>query len=426
MKTVSYFAATLACATVLAVTPVANAQEDATPQPPEESVTSIPTRETAPDTNRCPNKTSPPQAKTTSEAPVDGVTPTPIAPVYDGPCGVIAAEGYQVPDSVLASSWLVADIDTGEVIAMKDPHGRYRPASIIKVLLALTVIDELTMDRKVIVSHESASQDGSAVGIGEGGEYTVEQLLYGLLLASGNDTAHALAQELGGDAATLEKVNSLARELGAEETRAATYSGLDAPGMQTTAWDLAKIYQVAYENPTFVKITNTEHYDFPGYGDLEGYQLWNDNQLFMNDPNGIGGKTGFTDDANHTFVGALDRNGRRIMAIVLDTTVDKARPWEQAQSLIDEAYNFTSTDQVASLNEEAAPVKQDADNIQQTPAPEVPSEAASSTFDSDFSTKVGIGAIAVVALAAIALAALALRSRRASTSSGARPKHRRR
>ncbi|MHA2788170.1 serine hydrolase [Corynebacterium sp. S7] len=425
MKTVSYFAATLACATFLAVTPVAGAQEAVVPEVPVDTSISSSTRETAPDTNQCPNRISPPQAHTTSEAPVAGVTPTPIPPVYDGPCGVIAPDGFQVPDSVLASSWIVADIDTGDVIAMKDPHGRYRPASIIKVLLALTVIRDLPMDRVITVSQESASQDGSAVGIGEGGQYTVEQLLYGLLLASGNDAAHALAQELGGDAVTLEKVNALAKELGAEETRVATYSGLDAPGMQTTAWDLAKIYQAAYKNPTFDKITSTESYPFPGYGDLPGYEVGNDNHLFLMDPDGIGGKTGFTDDANHTFVGALDRNGHRIMAILLDTTVEKARPWQQAQSLIDEAYNFTSADKVATLNQDNAPAGQNVGAVQQTPAPEAPAQASSNTSDTHRSNQIGIAAVAIVAVAAIVLAALGLRARKATTSSGVKPRHRR-
>ena len=111
-------------------------------------------------------------------------SPAPLPVLFDGPCGVTAADGYNAPDGVVASSWLVADLDSGEVVAMKDPHGRYRPASIIKVLLALTVIDELPLDQKVEVSAESAGQEGSAAGIGEGGDYTVEDLLTGLLLLS--------------------------------------------------------------------------------------------------------------------------------------------------------------------------------------------------------------------------------------------------
>ena len=175
-----------------------------------------PSRAKAPDTDSCPQKTWPPEPVSTSERVAD--TPPPLAPVYDGPCGISAAPGYAVPDKVVASAWLVTDIDSGEVVAMKDPHGRYRPASIIKVLLALVAINELDLRDLVPVSEESAGQEGSAAGIGAGGQYTVEDLLHGLLLNSGNDCAHALAQALGGDEITLYKVNALAKSLGMADT----------------------------------------------------------------------------------------------------------------------------------------------------------------------------------------------------------------
>ncbi|WP_297849869.1 D-alanyl-D-alanine carboxypeptidase family protein [uncultured Corynebacterium sp.] len=312
-------------------------------------------RDKAPNTDNCPNATLPPEAVSTSERIAPGApTPTPLPVDYDGPCGIIAPDKFKVSDKVLATAWLVADPDTGDVIAMKDPHGRYRPASIIKVLLALVVIDELKLDQVVTVSEESAGQEGSAVGIGPNGKYSIDDLLHGLLMVSGNDAAHALAQVLGGDEVTLRKVNEKAAELGMKDTRAASYSGLDAPGMSTSAWDMGIAYSAAFKNPTFNKIVSTEMYPFPGYKDangedIPGFDVYNDNQLYLNDPDGIGGKTGYTDDAKHTFVGALDRDGRRLMAIVLDTTIDKGRAWEQTQDLIHEAYKFSSDDAVASL-----------------------------------------------------------------------------
>ena len=271
---------------------------------------------------------------------------------YDGPCGVSVADGYEVPQDVLASAWLVADLDSGDVVAMKDPHGRYRPASIIKVLLALAAIDELPLDQKVPVSAESAGQEGSAAGIGEGGDYTVNDLLHGLLLASGNDCAHALAQALGGNEMTLLKINEMAKTLGMTDTRATSYSGLDSAGMSTSAWDMGLAYKAAFANPTFADIVATESYTFPGFDDLPAFELWNDNKLYLNDPDGIGGKTGYTDDANHTFVGAVDHDGVRLVAVVLDTTVDKMRAWQQAQTLLHESYAYASerSTHVASLN----------------------------------------------------------------------------
>lgn len=309
-----------------------------------------PSRGRAPDTDACPQATWPPEPVSTSERSASSPLPLPVT--YDGPCGVTAADGYKVPDGVVASAWLVADLDSGEVVAMKDPHGRYRPASIIKVLLALTVIDELPLDQKVPVSAESANQEGSRAGIGEGGDYTVKDLLHGLILSSGNDCAHALAQALGGDEVTLLKVNELAKKLGMTDTRATSYSGLDSPGMSTSAWDMGLAYRTAFANPTFADIADTEHYPFPGFGEEPAFELWNDNKLYLNDPDGIGGKTGYTDDANHTFVGAVNHDGRRLVAVVLDTAAYDHRAWEQAQMLLHEAYGVRSS--VATLEAASA------------------------------------------------------------------------
>lgn len=359
MKPLTPFALPVALAFALspAAPPLAGGEESVTTTETLTVTELTPTtREKAPDTDQCPNATLPPEPVSTSERIAPGSpSPTPLPVIYDGPCGIIAPAGFTVDEGVLAAAWLVADIDTGDVIAMKDPHGRYRPASIIKVLLALVTIEELPLDKVITASEESASQEGSAVGIGAGGTYTVNDLLHGLLMSSGNDAAHALAQELGGDEATLRKVNAKAAELGLRDTRAASYSGLDAPGMTTSVWDMGLAYRAAYRNPTFAAIVATEKYPFPGYtddsGEHAGFDVYNDNKLFLNDADGIGGKTGFTDDANHTFVGALDRDGRRIMAILLDTTVDRARPWEQSQKLVHEGYKFASSDAVASLDD---------------------------------------------------------------------------
>ena len=253
-------------------------------------------------------------------------------------CGVTAAPGFLVPEEQTATAWIVFDLDDGDVIAAKDPHGRYRPASIIKALLALVTLEHLPLDREVVATRDSADMEGSRVGLVEDGRYTVEQLLQGLLMASGNDAGHALAQELGGDQRTLELVNAKARELGTQDTRVADYTGLDGPGMSTSPFDLALIYREAWANPVFAHIVDTDFVDFPGGPENEGFQVWNDNHLLLNDPDGIGGKTGFTDDARHTFVGAKDVDGRRLAAIILDTTVDRGRPWEQAGRLLDAAY----------------------------------------------------------------------------------------
>lgn len=243
--------------------PVAELTNPNATAPIDDKPEDTPARSTAPNTDSCPFALTPPPAVSTSERLAPGQpAPTPLPPVPGAACGVSVPPGFEVKDDVVSAAWIVADIDSGEIIAAKDPHGRYRPASIIKVLLALVAIEELDLNQTIIASAESAGIVGSAAGLGEGGRYTVEQLLQGLLMASGNDTAHALAQELGGDEETLRKINDKAAEIGTSSTVAATYSGLDSPGMSTSAHDMALVYQTAYRNPVFARIVNTETVQF--------------------------------------------------------------------------------------------------------------------------------------------------------------------
>lgn len=370
MKHVSALIATL----TLLITPPAYAEES------DETSSSLPTRTTAPDTDSCPHSLVPAEPSTTSEELAPGqATPTPLPPVDGAACGVTAPRGFKVNKDVVASAWMVSDLDSGEIIAMKDPNGRYRPASIIKALLALVVIEELPLDQRITATMEDASVEGSAVGIGPEGTYTVEQLLQGLLMASGNDAAHALATALGGDEDTLRKVNEKAREIGTRSTVAASYSGLDAAGMSTSAADISLIYREAFANDTFARIVDTEHVDFPGWGEMPGYELWNDNGLYLNDPDGIGGKTGYTEDAQHTFVGAIDRDGRRLQAVILDTTVDHGfRAWEQAQMLLDESYTVTPGHGVGQLEDFSAQAAEET-TVVPTPAPPTPTKTPETT-----------------------------------------------
>ncbi len=322
-------------------------------------------RSTAPDTKDCPNRLRPPKAETTSEQVAPGSSsPTPLPTVDNefGSCDVVKAKGFEVPETN-ASAWMVFNLDNGEVIATKDPHGRYRPASLIKVMLAMVALDELKLKDTYTATSEDTSMEGSAVGLIPGESYTNEQLIYGLLLSSGNDAAHALAQELGGDKATLKKVNDLAQEWGMKDTYIADYSGLDKAGMSTSARDLSVAYYNAWQNKTFAKMISTDYVEFPA-GAGTTFEVWNDNGLLLNDEDALGGKTGYTDDAHHTFVGAKDEDGTRIAAVLLDSTIDAGRAWEQAQALINAGY--IATGDVGSLESEDQEEQQDQDEGEET------------------------------------------------------------
>jgi serine-type D-Ala-D-Ala carboxypeptidase (penicillin-binding protein 5/6) len=302
----------------------------------------------APDANTCPYRQATPPAVDASEEPKPGQDPPAPLPVPASPlggnalsgCGVITAPGTPpLPNDVSAEAWLVADLDTGDVIAAKDPHGRHRPASIIKVLVAMQAIRDLPIHKVVVGTADDTAQEGTKVGVGENGFYSINDLLHGLLMYSGNDAAHALARQLGGMDATMAKLNDLAGKLGGRDTRVATPSGLDGPGMSTSAYDIGLFYRYAWQNQIFADIVATRSFDFPGRGDV-GYPIENDNQLLSNYPGALGGKTGYTDDAGQTFVGAANRDGRRLVAVLLRGTRQPIAPWEQAARLLD--YGFAT------------------------------------------------------------------------------------
>lgn len=385
-----------------------------------------------PNTDGCPHRSSPPPAIDLSEVPAPGKAapsplPVPADPVGGGrlgECGALAPAGAPpLPVDISATGWVLADLDSGTVLAAKDPHGRYRPASTIKILLALVALDELDLDRTVVATEEDANTEGSAVGLGRGGHYTNRQLMQGLVMASGNDAAHALAAQLGGDDETVAKMNERARSLGALDTRAATPSGLDGPGMSSSAYDLAVVFRAAMRNSTFADLIRTETVPFPGFpkdptkpDDTEhpGFTLANDNKLLYNYDGALGGKTGYTDDARQTFVGGAERDGRKLAVTLMAGDVLPIRPWEQAVRLLDYGFALPSGAQVGVLVEPgstttsgAAPVTVAARPTVSQTASEVSAAGPGTAGDTDISrttvTLVGAVLVAVLLLAAYRL-----------------------
>jgi D-alanyl-D-alanine carboxypeptidase (penicillin-binding protein 5/6) len=366
----------------------------------------------------CPYQLSTPPAVDASEVPEAGEPPAPLPVPHTAAggnaltgCGLVTAPGTpRVPDDISAEAWLVADLDSGAVIAGRDPHGRHRPASIIKVLTAMTAINELELGQQVAGTAEDAQTEGTKVGVDADGTYTVHQLLHGLMMGSGNDAAHALTTQLGGVPATLNKINVLASRLGASDTRAASPSGLDGPGMSTSAYDMALFYRYAWQNPTFSSIVDTRVFDFPGHGDSPGYQLENDNQLLNHYPGALGGKTGYTDDAGQTFVGAADHGGRRLMAVMLHGTREPVPPWQQAANLLDYGFATTVGTRVGTLIEpdpELAPTPEEASD-----AAEAGARAAALVPASDaLPVRVGVAVIGTVVVFMLIMAARSMNRR---------------
>lgn len=368
----------------------------------------------------CPYQVSTPPAVDASEVPQAGDPPAPLpvpATPVGGPalggCGIVAAPGTPpVPEDISAEAWLVADLDSGAVIAARDPHGRHRPASVIKVLTAMAAINELNLNRTVTGTPEDAAVEGTKVGVAPGGVFTVNDLLHGLLMGSGNDAAHALASQLGGMPVALDKINALAAQLGGHDTRVATPSGLDGPGMSTSAYDIALFYRYAWSNPVFADVVATRTFDFPGHGDAPGYQLENDNQLLHHYPGALGGKTGYTDDAGQTFVGAAHRDGRRLVAVLLHGTRLPIPPWQQAAHLLDYGFATAPGTRVGSLIE-PDPALAAAQTARQAAVPGAASTAAAPLIApaDALPVRVGVAVVGTVIVIGLIMAARSLNRR---------------
>lgn len=230
---------------------------------------------------------------------------------------VRGAGSPQLPQ-VSAKGWVVADADTGAVLAAKNAHGTFLPASTMKTLTAVTLIPRMSPARTYRATQQDANIEGSKVGLVAGQRYTVNKLLEAMLVVSGNDAAHALAGANGGMAKTVKQMNDTAKRLQAYDTVARNTSGLDAPGQVTSAYDLALIAREGLRLPAFVRYSETLRSSMPAPGGKR-FEIYNHNKLLTQYRGAIGVKTGYTIAARHTYVGAARRGGRTLIVTLLKT-----------------------------------------------------------------------------------------------------------
>ena len=274
-----------------------------------------------------------------------------VAPVATADADLQPVGSVPIPDGP-APGWIIADMDTGQVLAGREMDVAHPPASTIKTLLALTALSELpNLDATVVGTVADTQVECNCAGIVPGHVYTARQLLDAVLLASGNDAANALADMIGGYDAAVAKMNAKAAAIGAVDTHAATPSGLDGAGGSgwTTPRDLAIIFRAAMGNPYFAQITAQPAATFPGKNGNE--EIVNENQLLQRYPGTIGGKTGFTDAAKKTYVAAADRGGRRLVIAMMYGMVHEGGPtyWDQAAQLLDWGFAQDHSASVGSL-----------------------------------------------------------------------------
>ncbi len=273
-----------------------------------------------------------------------------------------------------AQSAVLIDRDSGEVLYDKSKDMTMYPASLTKIMTALLVIENMSLEETVTVSGTAAATEGSSLELKEGEEFTIEQLLYGLMLKSANDAAVALAETVSGSVSEFaELMNERAEEIGAENTNFVSPSGLPDPQHVTTAYDMARIAQEAMNNSIFAEIVSTKKYTIPATNLSEKRKVTNSNLLLTGKGNVVvdgierpyvydglkGIKTGHTEAAQYCLIENAEKDGLSLISVTLHSTM--ADQYPDAIKLLDYGFeNYTRLsilDNGEEIQDEEAPVK---------------------------------------------------------------------
>jgi D-alanyl-D-alanine carboxypeptidase (penicillin-binding protein 5/6) len=265
--------------------------------------------------------TGPPGTSTVPPVPSTG--PGPIGGAQLTGHGVIvnypAHHARRLPN-VAASAYLIADAGTGQVLAAKDPHGWFRPASTLKVLTAITLMPVLDPDDTVVASHRAAAAVPSKVGLIQGDSYRVADLFKALLMISANDAAVALVQATGSYAKGIAMMNAEAHHLQADDTVAVTPNGLDAQGQHSSAYDEALFARQALAIPEFMHDELLRTVRFPVKPHHKPVTLYTQNTMMGSYRGDLGGKIGWTTKAETTFIGWARRGHTTLVVTILHCT----------------------------------------------------------------------------------------------------------
>lgn len=215
-----------------------------------------------------------------------------------------------------AASYAVVDEETGRLLVGERAHEPLPIASLTKIWTALLVIEEANLGDVVTISKETTLQEGSSIYLKEGQEITVEALLYGLMLRSGNDAAFALAEHVGGSVEGFVKMmNDRAELAGLMHTHFMNPSGLHHEQHYASSYDMAKMMQIALQNATFRKIASTRYFG----GDV----TWeNKHKLLHEQVGAIAGKTGYTKVAGRTLATYFERGDKHFVVVTLSEPND--------------------------------------------------------------------------------------------------------
>lgn len=233
-------------------------------------------------------------------------------------------------DAVSASGAVLMDGATGRILFEKQAHEMKKPASTTKIMTALIVCEQCNVLDRVRIPKAAVGIEGSSMYLQEGEILTVQELLYGLMLQSGNDAAVALAIYCGGTVEGFtELMNDKAARLGLKHTHFENPNGLDSPGHYSTSADLATLARYAMQNPVFAQTVSTR---IIRVGER---QLRNHNKLLWRIPGADGVKTGFTRASGRILVSSAMRNGRRLIAVTMNAPDD----WQDHEFMLEQGFS---------------------------------------------------------------------------------------
>ena len=260
-----------------------------------------------------------------------------------------AAKAEKPNENVPAQAAYLIEANSGRVLLAKNENTRLPMASTTKIMTALLAIESGRLEETVAVADAAIGTEGSSMYLKHGEKIPLIDLVYGLMLTSGNDAAVAIAYFLdGGPAAFADRMNARARELGLFDTHFVTPNGLHDPGHYTTAKDLAALGAAALENPVFSEIVSTQ---YRKTGGSNPHTLKNKNKLLWEYEGGIGVKTGYTKAAGKCLVFAAERGGMKLVGAILNCPT----MWPTAKSMLDAGFaayrtkKFLSADAVFSI-----------------------------------------------------------------------------
>ena len=247
-----------------------------------------------------------------------------------------------------AKAMVVLEGYTDSVLYSFNKDTRLPMASTTKIMTAIVAIENtVDFDKKIQISDKAVGVEGSSIYIKKGEELSMRELLYGLILASGNDCAVAIAESIGPDGEFIDMMNNLAIGIGLSNTHFDNPHGLDSDTHYTSAYDLAKITAYALKNDVFREIVSTERYVIDGTDIYPTRYLKNKNKLLFTQDGCIGVKTGFTDNAGRCLVNAVEKDGMQVISVVLN-----CQPmFEECKRLTDLAYeNYMMKEFIAPYN----------------------------------------------------------------------------